>query len=256
MVWELALPGERVVRIEEFAESSHHHDPSPLCCCIGSKARIPTLLHVSREARDLALKHYTVTFKNRLRQPTYFNPNLDILFFASVDDFIKFARSVAYHDILKAAKPSLLLPRCVHYTHNILEAQPRPRFDNEKIEKLLKHVAIGRSNPLEFHQVTGKTPWEEISGWELIFYLGDYSNLENLFLEGIYFEDLGLLPAPPPSAYHFIKGKLDSKWEVAKDVTRDLPKITVVGSTKMKQMRFKARESRLWSGARLAEYLL
>src|SRR4051794_10259068 len=103
MIWELVLPGERVVRIQAFTESSRHHKASASCRCIGSKARVPTLLHVCQESRHLALKSYTITFKNRLLKPTYFNPNLDILLFAGVDDFFKFARPAAFYHILKIA---------------------------------------------------------------------------------------------------------------------------------------------------------
>ncbi|KAH6720230.1 hypothetical protein BKA61DRAFT_668147 [Leptodontidium sp. MPI-SDFR-AT-0119] len=256
MVWELVLPGERVVRIQEFTECSRHHKPSASCRCIGSKARVPTLLHVCRETRLLALKSYTIAFKNRLLKPTYFNPKVDILLFASVDDFFKFACPVAFYHILKIASLNYFGPYHVTDTHGFPGTPPRRYTDDEKIEDKLRYLAIGRSNPLPCHQVTGKTPWEEFIDRELINLLGEFGNLDTLFVEGIYFEDLGLHPAPPPSAGLIVEKHLKRRWNLSKDALRDFPELVAVGATKMKQMRFRARESRLHSWARLAELLL
>ncbi|PVH84847.1 hypothetical protein DL98DRAFT_528262 [Cadophora sp. DSE1049] len=255
MVWELVLPGERVVRIEEFTNTGRRHKPCASCRCIGSRACVPTLLHVNHETRHLALKSYTVTFKNRLLKPTYFNPNLDILLFASVDAFIKFAEPVMLShtlNLLDVSPFTELFP--ASDAHGKLGTIPRRYTDDEKIESKVRYMAIGRSNPLPWHTVTGETPWEEICSVELRNLLGGFGNLTKLFIEGVYLGDSGVHPAPPPLADRVLKRLLDKRWNLSRDQDLNLPDFVVVGPTNMKQMRFRAREARLWSWAKLAEH--
>ncbi|KAH7395772.1 hypothetical protein BKA64DRAFT_709158 [Cadophora sp. MPI-SDFR-AT-0126] len=256
MVWELVLPGERVVRIERFANTSHHHNPCESCRCIGSRARVPTLMHVNHETRHLALKSYTVTFKNRLFKPTYFNPDLDILFFASVDAFAIFAEPVELpHTLFPFASSSYnedyTSPGSLRLNFRTV---PRRWIDKERFEEKIRYMAFGRSNRLPCHTLTGETPWEEISNKEMLQMLGAYGNLTTLFIESVYLEDSGLHPTPPPLPDQVLERQLGKLWKLTRYRDLDSPKIVVIGPTSMKQMRFRAREARLWSWAKLAEH--
>ncbi|KAK0101465.1 hypothetical protein ONS95_006637 [Cadophora gregata] len=246
MVWELVLPGERVIRIEDFTNTSRRHKPCTTCRCIGSRACVPTLLHVNHETRQLALKFYTVTFKNRLLKPTYFNPILDILLFPSVETFFKFAEPVVLTytlNLLEVCPFTELFPaRNVHAKFGTASGRYN---DDESIESKLRYSAIGRSNPLPCRATIGATPWEEISSIGLMNLLGGFGNLTKLFIEGVYLEDSGFHPAPPPSADRILKTLLDKRWKTCSDQNVQLPEIIVVGPTSMKQMRFRAREARL-----------
>jgi len=234
MVWELVLPGERVVRVEKYTNASGRHKPCASCSCIGSRARVPTLLHVNHETRHLALKYYTVTLKHRLLKPTYFNPNIDILLFASVDAFVKFAKPVALPHTLKFYDSSLfteLFP--VRDTQGNFGTVPRRYTDDEKIESKLRYMAIGRSNPLPFHAITGETPWEEIDKPEVLNLLGTFGDLTKLFIEGVYLEDSGVHPAPPSFAARFLRKALGRRWKLSRDQDLNMPEIIVVGPTSM-----------------------
>ncbi|CZT05479.1 uncharacterized protein RAG0_11548 [Rhynchosporium agropyri] len=211
MIWELALPGERIVRIQEFVESSPHDRILQAYQCIGSKARVPTLLHVCHESRTLALKHYTIILKNRLLKPTYFNPDLDTLLFASLSDLFKFA-------------------------------QPDDLYQS--------HVVIGWSKSIPFNIWNQFTPWEEIERSVTLDVIAGFKNLDTLLVEDIYFEQIGVAAPAPPFADQMFKTKLMRRWEERRNSARPFPEIKIVGPTKMKQIRRRAREARLYSGQR------
>ncbi|KAL2074174.1 hypothetical protein VTL71DRAFT_7952 [Oculimacula yallundae] len=256
MIWELALPGERVVRIQDFPECIHKHQPSAVCRCIGSKARVPTLLHVCHESRALALKHYTITFENRMFQPTYFNPNLDILYFASVDDFMKFAHPVPVYSFPEDPYFEIFAPyRVSDDPLYPISYPPRRLTDNEDIESKLRYLAIGWAFPFPYNPAIDCTPWESISYDDMLNYIGEFRNLDTLFVEDIFFEDTGLHFFKPSVAVKYIKWLLSERWVAHEDGARKFPELVTVGSTMMKQMRFRAREARLRSWERLADHI-
>ena len=244
MVWELVLPGERIVRIEEYPNSSRRHKPCVSCRCIGSRARVPTLLHVNHETRHLALKYYTVTLKHRLLKPTYFNPNIDILLFASVDAFVKFAKPVALPHTLKFYDNSLfteLFP--VRDAQGNFGTVPRRYTDDEKIESKLRYMAIGRTNPLPYHAINGDTPWQEIDKPEVLNLLGTFGDLTKIFIEGVYLEDSGVHPAPPSLAARILQTALERRWKLSRDRDLNMPEIIVVGPTSMVSPLLTSREA-------------
>ncbi|CZS93657.1 uncharacterized protein RCO7_09477 [Rhynchosporium graminicola] len=250
MIWELALPGERIVRIQEFVESSPHDRILQAYQCIGSKARVPTLLHVCHESRTLALKHYTIILKNRLLKPTYFNPDLDTLLFASLSDLFKFAQP---DDLYQSVRLSQFIhPGLYHFTslYNFTNYLPKLSVDEESIEKKVKHVVIGWSKSIPFNIWNQFTPWEEIERSVTLDVIAGFKNLDTLLVEDIYFEQIGVAAPAPPFADQMFKTKLMRRWEERRNSARPFPEIKIVGPTKMKQIRRRAREARLYSGQR------
>jgi hypothetical protein len=75
-IWQHALPGPRVVEIRAEApeEATKRGRGGGRCGRVTSRCRVPTLLHVCREARGVALGRYTLTFgvsiSGERRQPT------------------------------------------------------------------------------------------------------------------------------------------------------------------------------------------
>jgi hypothetical protein len=81
-IWKLTLPDKRHVKIQYADDSLHISNVSPA---------VPAILHVSQESRQLALRHLILFFDkttvfNRLFQPVYLRPKLDVLFIDLSED--------------------------------------------------------------------------------------------------------------------------------------------------------------------------
>ncbi|EWY99464.1 hypothetical protein FOYG_03507 [Fusarium oxysporum NRRL 32931] len=81
LIWNFALPDQRVLRVTEL--------PTPGGLELGltffCSARAPALLHTCRESREVALAHFKPFFKkgannHTITRPIYFRPNVDILY--------------------------------------------------------------------------------------------------------------------------------------------------------------------------------
>jgi hypothetical protein len=56
------------------------------------------MLHVSKEARLIAMSYYKACFVSRLRNPIYFDLNRDILYFRNEFDFLAFGEPIWYNN--------------------------------------------------------------------------------------------------------------------------------------------------------------
>jgi len=88
-IWAYALPGPRVVDIRRYWLPPKIHGYL-------TTTAPPTILHVNRESRSVALQHYTLSFCTKLSPPqTYFNFATDTLFLDasvledSLDSFVE-----------------------------------------------------------------------------------------------------------------------------------------------------------------------
>ena len=83
-IWQLALPGPRVIEIRNRAgyfENLH-------CTQIYSICRIPVLLHTCRESREVALKYYALSFSITNFPPQiYVDFSVDTIYFGPNSDF-------------------------------------------------------------------------------------------------------------------------------------------------------------------------
>jgi hypothetical protein len=83
------------------------------------------MLHVSKEARLIALSYYKSCFLSRLRNPIFFDTSRDILYFRNEFDFLAFGEPIWYN----------------HQTFH--EEQKKPTCS-------LQHLMIARSYPFLF----------------------------------------------------------------------------------------------------------
>lgn len=75
MIWELSMPGQRVVTIQYYHGGYH------------SPCGIPAQLHTCQEARHIALRQYTLSFGTACASAKlYFNPSRDVVYLDR-DDF-------------------------------------------------------------------------------------------------------------------------------------------------------------------------
>ncbi|KAH8784373.1 hypothetical protein BGZ57DRAFT_925369 [Hyaloscypha finlandica] len=78
-IWEFALPGPRKITIETWdcvivhVKLQHRHRQQQ------NKSDIPVTLHVCRDSRAIALKHYSLAFSYRLLRAVYFDFEIDTL---------------------------------------------------------------------------------------------------------------------------------------------------------------------------------
>jgi hypothetical protein len=88
-IWRFALPRDRVITItkKEFrlVQGSNGEMQRKEC---GSFQKVPSLLHVSREARCEALRHYQLSLSTRWIKAFYFAPKLDTIYLSRqhIDD--------------------------------------------------------------------------------------------------------------------------------------------------------------------------
>jgi hypothetical protein len=77
IVWEMALPGERIL------ESRFYYNPDKtLCWCLLPSERSPATLFACRESRTIGLKYYQPLTEEGIAKPwvQYFDPKFDTLF--------------------------------------------------------------------------------------------------------------------------------------------------------------------------------
>ena len=84
-IWNLNLPGPRIVPIHYTYTSSDSTTPTPhdgfMVGCT-SIAQIPANLHTNHESRREALRSYELSFKLQYSQAkAFFNPTIDVLYF-------------------------------------------------------------------------------------------------------------------------------------------------------------------------------
>jgi hypothetical protein len=80
-IWEFALLVPRVIPVKDNCIGQPH--------MLRAMGRQSSITHVNREAREVALKFYTV-LTDRLLHPIYFNPDYDIFCFIAEDEVDKF----------------------------------------------------------------------------------------------------------------------------------------------------------------------
>jgi hypothetical protein len=74
-IWKMAIPGPRVITIQE------HNDATPNFRLLAASYVIPAMLHTSRESREVALKVYELDFTDHLYiKPMYLDFSKDIIF--------------------------------------------------------------------------------------------------------------------------------------------------------------------------------
>jgi hypothetical protein len=88
-IWELAIPNQRVVQLQGYKPS----DSLPLGV-ITSREGVPAMMSVSREARSVALKFYTMISITAARQRVYFSTDRDIFCFTTKLPFCLFFDTV------------------------------------------------------------------------------------------------------------------------------------------------------------------
>jgi hypothetical protein len=86
-IWRLCLPGPRIARIYhdpkdmatvEISEIEAEADPFWRAKAVAGP--VPVLLHINKESRSIAKKHYKLMFSEQtLRRPIYFNVTQDTL---------------------------------------------------------------------------------------------------------------------------------------------------------------------------------
>jgi hypothetical protein len=87
------------------------------------------MLHVSKEARLIALSYYKFCFLSRLRSPIFFDINRDILYFRNEFDFLAFGEPIW------------------HNNHTFREEQKKPSCG-------LQQIMVARSYPFLFLEET------------------------------------------------------------------------------------------------------
>ncbi|KAN0114659.1 hypothetical protein V8E51_004203 [Hyaloscypha variabilis] len=76
MIWHMALPGPRVITIQQRTTVERWQRG-----CLSASYLIPSTLHTSHEARQVALRNYQLSFaQNYINNPIYFDFSQDILF--------------------------------------------------------------------------------------------------------------------------------------------------------------------------------
>ncbi|KAI1291677.1 hypothetical protein F5Y03DRAFT_388341 [Xylaria venustula] len=84
LIWEYALSDRRVFRIfETYQEDSYDLTKTFFC-----SARLPVVLYVCKESREVALAHFRPFFEEswhgKISRPIYIRPELDILYIDSL----------------------------------------------------------------------------------------------------------------------------------------------------------------------------
>lgn len=86
LIWESAIPDQRVLRICEVPNTrDDDHEPGEPGLTFFCSARPPVLFHICRESRKVALAHFKPFFEKKTSQdeiarPIYFRPKVDILY--------------------------------------------------------------------------------------------------------------------------------------------------------------------------------
>jgi hypothetical protein len=85
IIWLFAIPGPRTITIfsqkEAFVTNADGHAACNPSIPAKSNSKAPALLHTNRESRDVALKFYSLAFKEHLNQrPVYFRFSTDTLY--------------------------------------------------------------------------------------------------------------------------------------------------------------------------------
>ncbi|KAE9376068.1 hypothetical protein N431DRAFT_532305 [Stipitochalara longipes BDJ] len=81
MVWAAALPEANIVEIEVIGELTMDHDKKWADrVTMHARYKVPILLQISHESREVALKHYTKLFPEKFKdKPVFFNLAIDVL---------------------------------------------------------------------------------------------------------------------------------------------------------------------------------
>ena len=83
IIWSFALPDPQVVTIKKKVESAQQ-EATTTFKAEASYCMI-TLLHVCRESRSVAQKHYRLSFKQHLMHPVYIDFSKDTVYFVNCD---------------------------------------------------------------------------------------------------------------------------------------------------------------------------
>jgi hypothetical protein len=82
-IWKLAIPGPRVITIQE------RNDATPNFRLLAASYAIPAMLHTSQESREVALGSYELAFTNhRNVKPMYLDFSKDIIFAKNARDLL------------------------------------------------------------------------------------------------------------------------------------------------------------------------
>jgi hypothetical protein len=104
MIWVFAIPGPRTITIfaqrESYVLNSDGHGACNPSIPAKPDSKAPALLHVTRESRGVALKFYSLVFKEHLnKRPVYFRFATDTLYMENWHAFrCFFGRKKDYHE--------------------------------------------------------------------------------------------------------------------------------------------------------------
>ncbi|RDL40218.1 uncharacterized protein BP5553_00197 [Venustampulla echinocandica] len=86
MIWKLALPSARVIKVTYGVFQQDQEDGSIIEFIQGvTDAQTPTLLHVNHESRRVALKNYKLCFEEEFRYPIYVDIRRDVIMVACME---------------------------------------------------------------------------------------------------------------------------------------------------------------------------
>jgi hypothetical protein len=205
-IWREALPGPRVIEIRNNSPQKPLN-VEPAFRGITSTCRIPSLLHVCREAREEALKSYELSFAiGEMPSKVYIDFNRDIVFFGSRCDFYDIQRNQVYYSL---CDPVLGLERIQRLALRSRGFSHMSRFHFEVFKGLEEIILVG-----ERHFELGPEPQlrREQVGETLLILPNVSSNLDVLERKSQAWKDrCPDWQAPVLSKGIFVKGKGD-RW--------------------------------------------